>query len=305
MGMRSLRSPLGSAAVVLLLGFSVVLGTTVVRVLHAMSPQRQAASAIDFESMLIQVREVEFPSADELRLSGWLFPADPGRPTVILCHDAGQSKAALINLAISLSEDGFGVLVFDFRGHGASGDGRTTLGLHEKRDVLGAVDYLARRPGGDDQRIGVFGVGMGAHAAVLAALDRPAVKVLVLDGLYPDVAYPLAREVFDDWELAARFLGFLPRSVFLALCGSSTGSQRAADHIGNLIGRDLLLLAPEDDERLVEEMRLMYETIPEQVDADGNLVVLPATQLDRLSAQHLDLYQARVRSFFVDRLDQG
>jgi pimeloyl-ACP methyl ester carboxylesterase len=303
--MRFWRSPLGAATVLLLLVLSVVVGITVIRVLHATSPQRQVASALDFESMLIAMQEVEFTSADDLRLSGWLFPGKPGTPNIILCHDVGQSKASLINLAISLNEDGFGVLLFDFRGHGTSAGSRTTLGLHEKRDLLGAVDYLAERPGLEGQRLGVFGVGMGAHAAVLAARDRPLVKVLVLDGLYPDVAYPLEREVFADWQFGARSLGFLPRGVFLVLSGSSTGSQRAADQIDQLIGRHLLLLAPQGDERLVEEMREMYETIPEQIDADGNLVILPATQLDRLSADHLAVYQERVRGFFVDRLGRG
>lgn len=303
--MRFWRSPLGAATVLVLLALSVLVGISVVRVLHAMTPPRHVASAIDFKSMKIAVREVEFQSADNLRLSGWLFAGRPGMPNVILCHDVGENKASLINLAISLNEDGFGVLLFDFRGHGTSADGRTTLGLHEKRDLLGAVDYLAGRPGHEDQRLGVFGVGMGAHAAVLAARDRPVVKVLVLDGLYPDVAYPLEREVFADWRFGARSLGFLPRSVFFALSGTGAGSQRAADHIDQLIGRHLLLLAPQGDERLVEEMREMYETIPEQIDADGNLVILPATQLDRLSADHLALYQARVREFFVDRLGQG
>jgi len=55
---------------------------------------------------------------------------------------------------------------------------------------------------------------MGAFAAVLAARDRPALRVLVLDGLYPDVGYPLVRRAFDGWEVGVEHLAFLPRAIF-------------------------------------------------------------------------------------------
>ena len=90
----------------------------------------------------------------------------------------------MLTLGIALQKGGFTVLAFDFRGHGASGGTGSTLGLDEKRDVIGALDYLAAS-GVEARRIGVYGVGMGAHAAVLAAADRPSASVLVLSGLYP------------------------------------------------------------------------------------------------------------------------
>jgi pimeloyl-ACP methyl ester carboxylesterase len=205
-------------------------------------------------------------------------------------------------VALALSRAGFTVLMFDFRAHGDSAGERSSLGVLEKRDVVGAVDFLGTLEGLETKRIGVFGVGMGAHAAVLAAADRPALRVLVLDGLYPDASYELARRVYLDWSFAVDHLSFVSGGMLAALNGSAGPEARAADVIGHLLGRDLLFLAPASDTRLADEMMRMYETVPDQADADGNLVVLPATHADGLYASDLTRYHERVAEFFSTRL---
>ncbi len=69
-----------------------------------------------------------------------------------------------------------------------------------------------------------------------------------------------------------------------------------------MTGRDLLLVAPESDPSLSEEMRRMYEAIPDQLDADGNLVFLPATIGEGLYGEELSRYHDRVTGFFRNRL---
>jgi pimeloyl-ACP methyl ester carboxylesterase len=300
--MRFWRSPIGAMVVILLLGVSVALGATAVRVHRQLTPPRVQGTPIDFEAMMMRVEEVRFDASDGVALSGWFIPGLPDRPALILCHDLGSSRASLVNLAIALRRAGFSVFAFDFRGHGASEGGRSTLGLHEKRDVFGALEYLKTRKEIETRRVGVYGVGMGAHAVVLAAADRPALKVLVLDGLYPDAGYPLVHGVYRDWEFGVDHLGFLPRGVYMAFNGTTVGVEQASEVIGELLGRDMLLVASEADERLAGEMMRMYETVPEQIDADGNLVVLPAAHGDGLFAEQLESYHLRVTEFFESRM---
>jgi len=200
-----------------------------------------------------------------------------------------------------LHQEGFAVLMFDFRGHGESGGNRSSLGLLEKRDVTGALDWLAEKK---PRRVGVFGAGMGAHAAVLAAVERPELQVLVLDGLYPDVAYPLAREVYPAIGWARKGFGFLAHGAFFLFHGSSPHSRRAADSLEALTGRDLLMLAPASDSALADEMREMVQRIPDQIDVDGNLVVVPATLGEGLYGEQLGRYHERVTGFFTARLVQ-
>lgn len=303
--MRFLRSPWGAVLFVAAVALAVVLGATSLRVYAKTHPPSQAGSSVDFESVLVRVEPVEFSASDGVTLRGWLLPGEADRPPVVLCHDLGESKSSLVSTAIALRKSGFTVLLFDFRGHGESAGTRSTLGLHEKRDVLGALRFLRDAPAIDASRVGLLGVGMGAHAAVLAAAESPEVRVLVLDGLYPDPAFVLERDVYAEWGFAARHLGFVPRLAFTLINGASPRAQRAADVIGRLPGRHLLLLAPAGDSALAAEMQRMYGTIPDQQDADGNLVVLPATHTGALYGDQLARYQERVTGFFLGRLSEG
>lgn len=299
--MRFWRSRLGIFVLLCVVAMA-ALTLWVARGVHrATLPVRQVQTLPDFESMRIRVIEVEFPSADGMALAGWWMPGNEGQPPVLLCHDRNSSKRSMVNLAIALHAEGFAVLMFDFRGHGESAGDRSSLGVVEKRDVTGALDWLAKRSSG---RVGVFGAGMGAHAAVLAAVERPELQVLVLDGLYPDAAYLLARELYPTMTWARRGLGFLANGTYFMLHGSSPRSRRAADSVGELTGRDLLMLAPASDSALMDEMREMVQRIPDQVDADGNLVVVPATLGEGLYGEQLGRYHARVTGFFAARLLQ-
>jgi len=274
-------------------------GTQVYRVTH---PQRQSDAPPTLASVVVPVEEVRFESSDGVSIEGWLLSGEPGRPFIVLCHALGRSKASVLDLAVQFHKDGFSLLLFDFRGHGSSSGKGSSLGVSEKRDIIGAVDYLASLEEAGTDRIGVYGVWMGAHAAVLAAVDRPAIKVLVLDGLYPDPDFPLMRGVYGTWSFGAEHLGFAPRAAFAVLSLSKVDDQRAAEHLPRLLGRDLLLVAPEADSALAREMERMYLTIPEQRESDGNLIVLPSTRVEELYGDELTIYGDRVASFFRERL---
>jgi pimeloyl-ACP methyl ester carboxylesterase len=278
---------------------SAAVGTQVYRVTH---PQRQSDAPPTLASVVVPVEEVRFDSSDGVSIEGWLLSGHPGRPFIVLCHALGRSKASVLDLAVQLHKDGFNLLLFDFRGHGRSSGKGSSLGVSEKRDIIGAVDYLASLGAAGTDHIGVYGVGMGAHAAVLAAVDRPAIKVLVLDGLYPDPDFPLMRGVYGAWSFGAEHFGFAPRAAFAVLSLSKVDDQRAAEQLPRLLGRDLLLVAPEADSSLAGEMERMYLTIPEQRDADGNLIVLPTTRVEELYGEELTVYGDRVASFFRERL---
>jgi len=299
------ESKLGAFLGVLLGAWILAICVVGVRVHLATHPGRQTGDDIDFQSMRVPVEPVSFQAVDGMTLAGWRIDADPAAPTVLLCHDLAQNKASLVGLGIDLHRRGFNVLMFDFRGHGESDGDTSTMGLHEKRDILGAVDFVSAGRRVDSGSLGIYGVGMGAHAAVLAAEDRPSLRVLVLDGLYPDASYPLTRSVFAGWQPGIRRLSFLPKGIFALMNGARIGDNRAAETLPRLLGRDMLLLAPGDDPWLTAEIQRMVETIPDQRNVDGNMIVLPATQVDGLYGQHMDRHREQVAEFFESRLGRG
>jgi alpha-beta hydrolase superfamily lysophospholipase len=91
---------------------------------------------------------VSFTSADNIVLRGWLIKPLNTRlrsPAIIICHGVGANKSDFTGLAVSLSRRGYYVLLFDFRAHGESSGRRSSLGYHEQKDIVAALDLLRTR----------------------------------------------------------------------------------------------------------------------------------------------------------------
>jgi uncharacterized protein len=106
-------------------------------------------------------------------------------------HGRNASKQNAISgklpqLAAELYAAGLAVLMIDLRGHGESEGKRYTFGVHERRDVLGAVDFLLKH-GFEPGQIGVLGISLGGAAVIRAALEEPAIGALVVESTFADI----------------------------------------------------------------------------------------------------------------------
>ena len=133
------------------------------------------------------------------RLAGDLYAprdlaADETRPTIVMSHGWGGTKALLANVASRLAAEGYLVLAFDYRGWGESdgklvvqgdmpdrdADGIVTVRAREIRNVVDpidqtvdiqrAFDFIEGEPNVDTTRLGYWGSSYsGAHAIWVAA----------------------------------------------------------------------------------------------------------------------------------------
>jgi len=122
-------------------------------------------------------------------LKGWFIPAHDNpapRPTIILAHGWSRNAARMLPVARLLYEAGFGVLLYDARGHGASGDDGPMTLLKFAEDLIAAVEYLKGRPDVDTTHLGVVGHSMGGSGAIVAASTEPRVRALVSSSAFAD-----------------------------------------------------------------------------------------------------------------------
>src|SRR6185503_1689864 len=145
------------------------------RFLHA----TPAAFGIEFEP-------VEFPSARGVRLRGWFLNAGSAGTVVFCPGNSSNLSNHLLYLELA-RRAGLSVLGFDYRGFGRS-EGRADVRFLPD-DVLAACRYLTARRG-RDAPIALFGVSLGALAAVAAAAragsgrgDAPRVCAVAVEGL--------------------------------------------------------------------------------------------------------------------------
>ena len=138
---------------------------------------------------IAKASDVTWSNHDGTQARGWLIKGDEGAPAVILLHRYGADRSWLLNMAVKLNEStGFNVLWPDLRGHGEQPPVKWTLfGAIEGDDVTAAIDYLHTLKTGAGKAqtgfVGVYGVELGAYAAVDAAKRYPEVRALALDSV--------------------------------------------------------------------------------------------------------------------------
>lgn len=146
----------------------------------------------------LEFEEVALRAADGVELSAWFIPRERPRGVVLVCHGNAGNISHRIHLARMFHDLGFGVLLFDYRGYGASRGHPTERGTY--LDAEAAWDWLAGRvpPG----RIVVFGESLGGAVAAWLARER-APGAIVLQSTFtslPDVGARLY------WWLPVRLL---------------------------------------------------------------------------------------------------
>jgi hypothetical protein len=173
---------------------------------------------------LPQAQAITFAADDNILTGWWLEAPDEERPVILIAHGRSANMAKRASIAARLSRDGFGVLMFDYRGYGGSQGSPTEAGI--ETDALAAYDWL-RTQGIAAKRIILVGQSLGGAPAARVAAERP-VRGLVLVSPYtnlPEAAawsYPWLPLAWIPWprnrfEVAARLK---ERNIPIALIAS-------------------------------------------------------------------------------------
>jgi pimeloyl-ACP methyl ester carboxylesterase len=128
--------------------------------------------------------------------SGDAFTTPSGRPCVVMAHGFGGTKdTGLLGYAEGFAAAGLDVLLFDYRGFGASeGAPRQNVSFRRQRaDYVAAIAAARQLDGVDPQRIVLWGTSYsGGHVVPVAVADQGIAAVLSLtpamDGLAALVA---------------------------------------------------------------------------------------------------------------------
>jgi pimeloyl-ACP methyl ester carboxylesterase len=141
-------------------------------------------------SQASKVTDQSWANRDGTQARGWFLRGMEGAPAIVLLHRYGTDRSWLFNLGIKINETtNFTILWPDLRGHGLDPPVKwTSFGFREGEDVLAAIDFLKtlKTTKGKEfvgQHIGLYGVELGAFAALKGAEHEANVRVLVLDSV--------------------------------------------------------------------------------------------------------------------------
>ncbi len=226
---------------------------------RALHPARRPACQTPID-LALDAERVEFPSRDGIRLRGWWIPSRNPRGTLVLSHGYAGDCSPDLEYARWLSDSGYNLLYFDHRAHGESDGNLCTLGWHETRDLLGAIDYLK---GKGIERVGVIGFSMGGSVVLQAAALTDAIRCVVADCTFASLwtllvgLAPLAR--------VPQFIAPLGATLMLAIMSiqarSNLFAHSPAASIPRIAPRPVLLIGAGADAVIPRsEITRLYES---------------------------------------------
>ena len=136
-----------------------------------------ARAAVPLPNLGATPENVSFTTSDGLRLQGWFVPSRNGATVIAFPGRSGPQKHTRM-----LVKHGYGVLLFDRRGEGASEGDPNIFGWSGDRDLHAATKYLQSRPDVDPDRIGGIGFSVGGEMLIHAAAHSNAFKAIVSEG---------------------------------------------------------------------------------------------------------------------------
>jgi pimeloyl-ACP methyl ester carboxylesterase len=209
----------------------------------------------------LMAETVRFPSQFGATLAAWYGEPSSGEPVIVLSHGIRGSRKHLVGRARFLRDAGYGVMLYDARGHGESSGDQITFGYLEAHDAAAAVAYVrARTPGSS---VGFIGASLAGASALLGPepLD---VDALVLEAVYPTLETAVTNRI------ALRLgIGLAPMLSKLLLwqveprLGFDPFTLNPIDRI-HLTRAPILLIAGSEDRRTsLAESRALYREAPD------------------------------------------
>jgi fermentation-respiration switch protein FrsA (DUF1100 family) len=183
------------------------------------------------------VEDVEIGAPGDVSIRGWFLPSRNGA-TVVLTHGSGADRAQVAPQAAAMAGHGFGVLLFDWPGHGES-SGVPAFGEVEREALRAAFDWVARRH--DAGRVGAFGSSLGAWVVALVAPLDPRVEAVAVEGLPTDLVAQTRHE-YRRWGPLTQW----PALFALRDTGIWRGPH-PAETLSRLAPRPLLIIHASDD----------------------------------------------------------
>jgi len=250
--------------------------------------------------------EETWANRDGTRARGWLVRGAEGSPAVLLLHAYGADRSWLLNLGVKINETtNMTVLLPDLRGHGENPPvAASAFGTAESEDALAAFDFLRalKTPQGRalvGGPVGVYGVEMGAYAALAAARQDKNARALILDSVPDDPDQILGSVVTDHTGIdngALKMFARLGTRLYFAGHYKNESACTIAEALGD---RQSLLLSGAD----AGELKVSTETLARCFPSRSNVEThtdLPLTGIKLASAtpEQDEAYDRRVIEFF-------
>jgi alpha/beta superfamily hydrolase len=218
----------------------------------------------------MKVEKISWKS-NGLKILGEVYiPAGRGRPfpALVICHGIPSKVKEPHDrgyplLAERFCQEGFFVLIFNFRGAGLSEGDFDILGW--ARDLEGALDYLALRRELDQKRVFLMGFSGGAAVSIYVAAHRKEIAGLVSCASPADLGDLTRGKGLEDFLTHARDVGIIKDTSFPVSIKEWKRNFRTVkplDWVDRIPPRPFLIIQGTEDNIVdVSHARNLYEKV--------------------------------------------
>jgi esterase/lipase len=221
---------------------------------------------IDPSSFLLRnFQSLPFKGSGGQTMEGWFIPSVRGAPVVFLCHGYKSNRSELLTLASTFQENGYNLFLFDFRAHGSNPASLCSLGIRETEDLLSAIQVVTTRPDVDHDRVGVWGVSLGAYVALSAAISSDKIKTLAVDTPFDSPANFIEMQTAATLGVDTFVFNKISRlGFFLVNLPKNAPSSEALIHsLSALEHRDKLFITSEEAPALEARTLNLFNHVPQ------------------------------------------
>lgn len=248
---------------------------------------------------------VTIPGGDEgIELSAWWIQGIEDKPTIIMCHGIHSSKAAdtLLLVAGMLNNNGYNVVMFDYRDHGHSTqeDGMISLGVREHRDIIAVMEWINETKSTPYSQIGLYGMSMGGGYVANAFMADERFPAVIMESPYAElnmiIEEELERNGFPTWLSKG--------AVFMAelMTGDDLLSMPPLEAVSAANGRPMFVIHGTGDERVgVHHSQMMIERA-EKEGVNMTSWIIPDLEHVEAPLSHSDEYESKIIEFYEEAL---
>ena len=224
------------------------------------------------------------------KVAGWYVPSTNGA-AVILGHGSEADRTQLWPELTALHAKGFGVLTFDFPGHGQS-QGPMRRDDNELAAIRTLVDWLKQRA--EVKHIGAYGFSAGAAYMLEASSDDRRIEAVMLAAAFTDDV--------DQERFEYRHANPIARWTAVVMEKRLLGPARrhTSDFAAGLRGRPVLLVQGTEDDAVPLSMANTLQQL-----TGGELWVIDGAHHGDYAQQLGEEWSKRLTAFFTEHLVPG
>ena len=224
----------------------------------------------------LKVTDETWTNRDGTRARGWLLKGAQGAPAVVLLHRYGADRSYVFNLGVKINEaTSFTILWPDMRGHGTNPPVKwSSLTGRDDDDLLAALDFLSSLKSDNKttkllgHRFGVYGVELGAYAALKAAQRDNQIKVLLLDSIPGSSTELLDAAITNCTGIDNRLLKYLARGATQIYMMGAYKQTSACEIAASLREQRVMLLSGADAGYLIGSTASLKSCFPNPANVD-------------------------------------